>query len=217
MRLIKLIVPAVLIAVLALFAPHADAQTMGEYAPVTAGVGTAGGSMGASSSPSIGSNDTGGGSSTWGASGLGGSWSDRAGAASASGMGMDFESRAGSSASGPTGESRWRTSSLEAGSSTRSGGSSNRFADQDRFTGHSELSSSSDRFPANSFGNRPGSIAATTRLTISGYHCGSISFARRGCDADAPCSRPARRRRSCRPSRTPAHPLEVLATAACSS
>ena len=32
MRLIKLIVPAVLIAVLALFAPHADAQTMGEYA-----------------------------------------------------------------------------------------------------------------------------------------------------------------------------------------
>ncbi len=72
MRFIKLIVPAVLIAVLALFAPHADAQTMGEYAPATAGVGTAGGSMGTSISSSIGSGDSGGGSSTWGASGLGG-------------------------------------------------------------------------------------------------------------------------------------------------
>ena len=32
MRLIKLIAPAAMIAAIALFAPHADAQTMGEYA-----------------------------------------------------------------------------------------------------------------------------------------------------------------------------------------
>src|SRR5208282_5072729 len=110
MRLIKLIVPAVLIAVLAVFAPHADAQTMGEHASTTAGVGTAGGSMGTSN----GSSDIGGGSTTWGASGLGGSWSERVGAASASGMGADFESRAGSATGGSTGGSRWPESSLGA-------------------------------------------------------------------------------------------------------
>ena len=48
MRLIKLIAPATLIATLALLAPHANAQTMGEYATTTAGVGTGGGSMGTS-------------------------------------------------------------------------------------------------------------------------------------------------------------------------
>jgi hypothetical protein len=153
MRLIKLIVPAALIAVLALFAPHADAQTMGEYASTTAGVGTAGGSMGTSISPSIGSSDIGGGSSTWGASGLGASFDERAGAASAAGMGADFESRAGSSAS----ESRWPGSSLGADTSSRFGGSSGRFPDQNRFTERSEMSSSPDRFPARSFSdNRQG-------------------------------------------------------------
>ena len=150
MRLIKLIVPAVLIAVLALFAPHADAQTMGEYAPATAGLGTGGGSMGTSlAPPSFGSNDSGGGSGTWGASGLGASWSDRAGAASGFGAGADFESRAGSSVSGSTGESRWPGSALSANTSSRFGGSS------DRFPERSELSSS-DRFPASSFNNSTG-------------------------------------------------------------
>ena len=150
MRLIKLIVPAVLIAVLALFAPHADAQTMGEYAPATAGLGTGGGSMGTSlAPPSFGSNDSGGGSGTWGASGLGASWSDRAGAASPFAAGADFESRAGSSVSGSTGESRWPGSALSANTSSRFGGSS------DRFPERSELSSS-DRFPASSFNNSTG-------------------------------------------------------------
>ncbi|MGD1026815.1 hypothetical protein [Candidatus Binatus soli] len=154
MRLIKLIVPAVLIAMLALFAPHADAQTMGEYAPTTAGVGTAGGSMGTSISPSsIGSSDIGAGSSTWGASGLGGSWSDRAGAASASSAGADFESRAGSAASGSTGARCWPVSRLDADASDRFGDSSGKFPEQDRFTEHSELSAAADRFPASSFSN----------------------------------------------------------------
>ena len=156
MRLIKLIVPAVLIAVLALFAPHADAQTMGEYAPATAGLGTGGGSMGTSlAPPSFGSNDSGGGSGTWGASGLGASWSDRAGAASPLAAGADFESGAGSSESGSTGESRWPGSALSADTSSRFGGSSDRFTDQDRFTDRSELSSS-DRFPASSFNDSTG-------------------------------------------------------------
>ena len=150
MRLIKLIVPAVLIAVLALFAPHADAQTMGEYAPATAGLGTGGGSMGTSlAPPSFGSNDSGGGSGTWGASGLGASWSDRAGAASPLAAGANFESRAGSAVSGSTGESRWPGSALSANTSSRFGGSS------DRFPERSELSSS-DRFPASSFNNSTG-------------------------------------------------------------
>ena len=87
MRLIKLIAPATLIATLALFAPHADAQTMGEYA-TTVGVASGGDtSMGTS----IGSHRSGGlgGSRTWGASSLGGSFDERAGApASGSGAGV---------------------------------------------------------------------------------------------------------------------------------
>ncbi|MGD0672284.1 MAG: hypothetical protein ABSB13_09415 [Candidatus Binatus sp.] len=152
MRLIKLIVPAVLIAVLALFAPHADAQTMGEYAPTTAGVGTAGGSMGTSvAPPSFGSNDGGGGSGTWGASGLGASFEERARRASASGLGANFESRAGSTANRWTGDSRWPASAFTADTSNRFGGSSDRFPDR------GELSSSSNRFPASALsGNRMG-------------------------------------------------------------
>ena len=167
MRLVKLIMPAVLISVLALFAPHADAQTMGEYAPTTAGVGTAGGSMGTSFAPtSIGSNDIGGGSSTWGASGLGASFDERAGAASASGGGSDFESRACSSTSGSAGGSRWPRSRFSGDSSSsgfgsdtsnRFGNSSGRFSDQDRFPDRNELSSLGDRFPASAFNdNRMG-------------------------------------------------------------
>ncbi len=48
MRLIKLIAPTAMIATLALFAPHADAQTMGEYATTTASVGSGTSSMGSS-------------------------------------------------------------------------------------------------------------------------------------------------------------------------
>ena len=94
MRLIKLIAPATLIAAIALFAPHANAQTMGEYGTATAGVGTGGGSMSTSMVNSVGntvsSDDLGGGSSTWGASSLGASFDERAGAASASAAGARF-------------------------------------------------------------------------------------------------------------------------------
>ena len=151
MRLVKLIASGALIALLALFAPHADAQTMGEYAGATAGVGTAGGSMGTNASPSsIGSSDIGGGSSTWGASGVGASFEERAGAASPFGAGADFESRAGSAAIGSAGGRCWPGSSLDADTSSSFGGSSGRFPDQDRFPNRDELSSSSDRFPASS-------------------------------------------------------------------
>ncbi len=158
MRLVKLIAPGALIALLALFAPYADAQTMGEYASTTAGVGTGGGSMGTNASPSsISPSDIGGGSSTWGTSGLGASFEERAGAASPFGAGADFEARAGSSASGSTGGRCWPASGLDAYTSNRFGGSSDRFSAQDRFTGQSALSSSSDRFPASSLdSNRTG-------------------------------------------------------------
>ncbi len=158
MRLVKLIARGALIALLALFAPHADAQTMGEYASATAGVGTGGGSMGTSTTPSsIGSSDIGGGSSTWGVSGLGASFEERAGAASPFGAGADFEARAGSPASGSTGGRCWPASRLDAGTASRFSGSSDRFADQDRFPNRNELSSSSDRFPASSLdSNRTG-------------------------------------------------------------
>jgi hypothetical protein len=140
MRLIKLIASATLIATLALLAPHANAQTMGEYATTTAGVGTAGGSMGTSN------DDFGGGSRTWGASSLGASFDERAGAASASGAGADFDSRAGS-AGGLASDSRWPSASQFDGEpSDRFSDSSSRFQDQDRFTERTDLSAS-DRFP----------------------------------------------------------------------
>jgi hypothetical protein len=148
MRLVKLIAPTALIATLALFAQHADAQTMGEYATVTAGVGSGAGSMGTSIGSGVSSDDLGG-SRTWGASSLGASFDERAGAASGSGLGASFEERAGSSGSG-SGDSRWPTSQLQGSDSgTRFGDSSTRFQDQqDRFPGHSDLSASQDRFPA---------------------------------------------------------------------
>jgi hypothetical protein len=160
MKLSTLIVPVALIAGLALFAPHAGAQTMGEYATVTAGAANGAGSMGPSVSlPSI-SNDTGGGSSTWSANGLGASFEERAGAASPFASGGDFESRAGSQTSGSNAASRWPESRFNGGSSnrfsadsgSRFGDSSNRFGGQDRFPERSELSSSSDRFNDNRMG-----------------------------------------------------------------
>jgi len=146
MRLIKLIATTALIATLALFAPHANAQTMGEYATVTAGVGSGAGSMGTSIGSAVNSDDLGGGSRTWGASSLGASFGERAGAVSGSGAGAYFESRAGSSGSGS--DSRWPTSQFQSGDSEgRFGDSSSRFQDQDRFQERSQLSSE-DRFPA---------------------------------------------------------------------
>src|SRR5271170_2729677 len=111
MRLIKLIAPATLVATLALFAPNAGAQTIGEYATTTAGVGTGAGSLGTSigSVVSNTSGDIGAGSSTWSASSLGAGFDERA-AAAGSGSGGDFESRAGSSANASGSESRWPTS-----------------------------------------------------------------------------------------------------------
>src|ERR1700688_1386512 len=102
----NLLLPAaVLIAVMAFLASHANAQTMGEYATTTAGVGTGSGSMGTDFKlPSLpGSSGSGESSQTWGVSGTGGSWADRAGAAS--GSGGDFASRAGSASSGAAAES----------------------------------------------------------------------------------------------------------------
>lgn len=158
MRLNKLIVFSASIAVLAMLAPHANAQTMGEYA-TTVGVASGGGSsMGTSIGSTVGSDDLGGGSRTWGASSLGESFDERAGAASASGAGAGFDSRAGSMTGGSASESRWPGSQLKSSSSDRFGGSSDRLSTGDRFAERNELTSSSaDRFPASQFNdNRMG-------------------------------------------------------------
>jgi hypothetical protein len=148
MRLIKLIAPTAMIATLALFAPHADAQTMGEYATTTASAANGAGGLGTSigsvvnSVNSDTSGDIGGGSRTWGASSLGGSFEERAGAASGSSGGAGFDARAGSSGSGS--ESRWPTSQSE-------GVANERFADTERFKGEDRFpqrsDASADRFP----------------------------------------------------------------------
>ncbi len=149
MKLSTLIVPVAMIAALALFAPQAGAQTMGEYAAATAGVTSGGGSMGTSIAPPPLPNDGGGGSSTWSANGLGASFDERAGAESASGG--NFESRAGGGSRFP--ESQFPDSSSRFGdSASRFGDSSSRFGDQNRFPEHTELSSSSDRFSDNGNG-----------------------------------------------------------------
>jgi hypothetical protein len=144
MRLIKLIVPAALVATLGLFVSQAGAQTMGEYAATTASVGSGASSAGT---------DLGGSSGTWGASSLGASFDERAGAASSSSSGQDFESRAGSMGASAT-ESRWPTSSFDNGQGAdRFSQQTDRFgSDQDRFPQRTDLSSeTSDRFPASSF------------------------------------------------------------------
>jgi hypothetical protein len=148
MKFIKLIAPAMLLTGLALFPSHAGAQAMGEYATTTAGVSSGGGSMGTSFAPS---------SSTWGASRLGASFDERAGAGSQSATG-DFESRAGSAGSS-TSQSRWPTSQFGTGpDQDRFGAASDRFAStNDRFAEHKELSSSEDRFGHSAFNdNRQG-------------------------------------------------------------
>ena len=144
MSLKNLLLPAaVLISVIAFLASHANAQTMGEYATTTAGVGTGTGSMGTGFSlPSLpGSNGSGESSQTWGVSGTGSSWSDRAGAAS--GSGGDFASRAGSMSSGAAAQSRWPDSGISKAQGL-SFDSSRLDAREDRFAGE-------DRFPSRDF------------------------------------------------------------------
>jgi hypothetical protein len=146
MSLKNLLLPAaVLISVIAFLASHANAQTMGEYATTTAGVGTGTGSMSTGFSlPSFpGSSGSGASSQTWGVSGTGSSWSDRAGAASGSGLGADFESRAGSMSSGAAAQSRWPDSGLSKVQGL-SFEKSKLDEGEDRFGG-------SDRFPSRDF------------------------------------------------------------------
>src|ERR1700724_1300801 len=108
MSLKNLLLPAaVLISVMAFLASHAQAQTMGEYATTTSGVGS--GSMGTSSASPANFGES---SQTWGVSGVGSNWADRAGAASGSGLGADFASRAASMSSGASPESRWPQTGL---------------------------------------------------------------------------------------------------------
>lgn len=140
MRLFKLIVPAAVAATLAMFVSHAGAQTMGEYAATTASVGSGASSGGTAI-----------GSDTWGASSLGASFDERAGAAATSTQGS-FQSRASemSGASGSESGSRWPTSQF-ADQQDRLGQSSDRFgSDQDRFPQRTDLSGS-DRFPTSRF------------------------------------------------------------------
>ena len=161
---------AVLIAVAAFLASHANAQTMGEYATTTAGVGTGTGSMGTGFSlPSLpGSNGSGESSQTWGVSGTGGSWADRAGAASRSGG--DFESRAGSASSGAATQSRWpdtgfsNAQGLSFGSSKLDQGE-DRFAGSDRFPSHDF--SSAGRWPASSLADSKSGLD-TSYSSVSG-------------------------------------------------
>src|SRR6267142_5940157 len=146
MSLKKLLLPAaVLIAVMSFLASHAQAQTMGEYATTTAGVGTGGGSMGTSFSVPTNFGES---SQTWGVSGTGSSWADRAGAASGSGLGADFASRAASISSSSATGSRWP----ETGLSSRQGssfGSSPLDNLPDRFSNAgSSRNSGQDRFPS---------------------------------------------------------------------
>jgi hypothetical protein len=140
MRLSKLIVPAAVAAALAMFVSHAGAQTMGEYAATTASVGSGASSAGTSM-----------GADTWGASSLGASFDERAGAASTSMQGS-FAARASemSGAAASESGSRWPTSQF-AEQQDRFGKSSDRFgSDADRFPQRTELSGS-DRFPASRF------------------------------------------------------------------
>jgi hypothetical protein len=125
---------------------------MGEYA-TTVGVATGDGAASTGVAPDdIG----GGGSRTWGASSLGASFDERAGAASSSAGGADFDSRAGSTTGRLDSSSRFPTESrLGSGDSDRFGASSGRFVDTDRF-GQSQFQEQ-DRFPSSAFNdNRMG-------------------------------------------------------------
>lgn len=169
MRLVKLIGPGMLIAAIAMFATHANAQTLGEYATTTAAVSSGAGSAGTSIGSAVGnvSDDAGGGSSTWGASSLGESFEERAGSASGLGGGASFDARAGAQAS--DGQSRWPGSEISDSNATNqfgdssggSGGSDSRFGTSDRFTERASLSDSENRFPGTGFSDTGGGLDTT--------------------------------------------------------
>ena len=157
----KMLLPAALIAVIAMLAPRANGQTMGEYATTTAGAASGAGGMGPSFSlpvPSI-SNDNGGSSGTWGASRLGASFEERAAAVSGSGKGESFEARA-AAMSGRCfcSESRWPGTGFSgnSGSKDRFGASEDRFKTGDRFTANDRFTSSGSRWPTSSFQDHMG-------------------------------------------------------------
>ena len=156
MSLKRMLLPAAMIVLMALLTPCANAQTMGEYATTTAGVGTGAGSMGTSFSLPSGS--LGGGSSgTWGASRLGSSFEERAAAMSGSGgLGQSFESRAASAAGRCfCSEGRWPGTGF-AGSGTQSRfATSDRFSTGDRFTATDRFSSG-NRWPGSAFQDHMG-------------------------------------------------------------
>lgn len=150
----------VLIAAIALIAARADAQTMGEYATTTVGVASGAGSMGtAVSEPAFSSDESGGGSRTWGTSALGGSWAERVGSASASGAGASFSSRATAISGNSSGESRWPGGALSRGGGLLDS-ASGRFSTGDRFQTGDRFASrewgTANRFPAGSFHDRMG-------------------------------------------------------------
>jgi hypothetical protein len=182
MRLVKLIGPAMLTAAVAMFATHANAQTMGEYATTTAAVSNGAGSMGTSIGSAVGNvSDDAGGSSTWGASSLGASFEERAGGASGLGAGGNFDSRAGSLSGGSDSQSRWPGSGISQDSTTdrfadSSGGSDSRFgSSDDRFPQRAGLGATDDRFPGTSFSDASGGMDTTydrTGLDSSGSTSG---------------------------------------------
>ena len=171
MRLVKLIGPAMLTAAVAMFATHANAQTMGEYATTTAAVSNGAGSMGTSIGSAVGNvSDDAGGSSTWGASSLGASFEERAGGASGLSGGGNFDSRAGALSGGSDAQSRWPGSAMSensssdrfADSSGGSDGSDSRFgSSEDRFTERTDLGGSGDRFPGTGFSDTGGGMDTT--------------------------------------------------------
>jgi hypothetical protein len=160
MSLKKMLLPATLIAMIALLAPCANAQTMGEYATTTSGAASGAGGMAPSFSlPSFSTNtnNSGGSSGTWGASRLGASFDERAAAVSGSGLGQSFESRAAALTSSHASESRWPGTGLSsAGSQNRFGGESDRFKTEDRFTANNDRFSSQNRWPGSSFQDHMG-------------------------------------------------------------
>ncbi len=170
MRLVKLIGPAILTAAVAMFATHANAQTMGEYATTTAATSSGASSMGTSIGSAVGNvSDDAGGSGTWGASSVGESFEERAGGASGLSAGGNFDSRAGSLSGGSDSQSRWPGSAMsEGGSNDRFGDSSggsggsdssdSRFGSSDRFTERTDLGGSEDRFPGTGFSDTSGGM-----------------------------------------------------------
>jgi len=172
MSLKKIVLPAALLALIALLAPRANAQTAGEYAGVTAGAASGGGSSGGSFSlpvPSIGSSDSGASSGTWGVSGTGGSFEDRAGAVSGSGLGADFESRAGAASSGFGGESRWPGTGFSGAEGSHFGGASDRFPTGDRFAERSDFSTEG-RWSGTSFSDHMGLDSNSSRDGLDGSY-----------------------------------------------